>query len=51
MLERTWGKTLSDFSKSILLENIKKIEGDPLETLKIFEKNVSQCRKNEIGTL
>ena len=40
------GALQGDFATYILLQNIKKREG---ETLKKFQKKVSQCRKNEEG--
>ena len=42
------GGTLWDFPTSILSQNIKKMQGDPLRE-KNFEKNVSQCRKKLKG--
>ena len=39
------GGTLWDFSTSILSENIKKMQGNPLGKNFFFEKKVSQCRK------
>ena len=44
--EKKKGGTLWDFPTSILLQNIKEIEGDPME-----EKNrkIPQCRKTERG--
>ena len=41
------GGTLWDFSTSILSQNIKKMQGDPLG--KIFFRKVSQCRKKWKG--
>ena len=42
--EKLKGWTLWDFSTSILSQNIKKMQGDPLGKF-FFEKKVSQCRK------
>ena len=39
------GGTLWDFSTSILSQNIKKMQGDPLGKKIFFGKKVSQCRK------
>ena len=39
------GGTLWDFSTSILSQNIKKMQGDPLGKKFFFGKKVSQCRK------
>ena len=39
------GGTLWDFSTSILSQNIKKMQGDPLGKNFFFGKKVSQCRK------
>ena len=47
--KKTERGTLWDFSTSILSQNIKKMQGDPLRKKipkkKIPKKNVSQCRK------
>ena len=49
--EKLKGWTLWDFSTSILSQNIKKMQGDPLGKF-FFEKKVSQCRKKmKAGTL
>ena len=47
MPKKTERGTLWDFSTSILSQNSKKIEGDPLG--KKFPKKVSQCRKKKGG--
>ena len=40
--------TLSDFSTSILLQNIKQIEGEPFGDIKIFRKqNLQFLLRNE----
>ena len=36
MLKNVKGGTLWDFLSSVLLQNVKKIKGDSLETYKIF---------------
>ena len=41
--------TLWDFLTSILLQNIKKTEGDTLETLKFFGKSLTVPKKTERG--
>ena len=44
------GNPLGFFNFSTFLwQNIKKLKGDPLESLKIFPDKVSQCRKNWKG--
>ena len=44
--------TLLDLLTYILLQNFKKLEGDPLGTLKNFRKKVAQCpKKSKGGTL
>ena len=40
------GRSLWDFSTSILLQNSKKNEGGPFVVKKVFLKKVAQCRKN-----
>ena len=47
MPKKLKGGTLWDFPTSILSQNIKKMQGDPLrkKNRKKSEKNVSQCRK------
>ena len=50
--EKLKGGTLWDFPTSILSQNIKKMQGDPLREKnfeKKSEKNVSQCRKKLKG--
>ena len=43
------GGTLRDFSTSILSQNIKKMQGDPLEKNFFFEKKSRSAEKNEWG--
>ena len=37
--------TLWDLLRYIQLQNMKKLEGGPFETLNFFRKKVAQCRK------
>ena len=54
MPKKLKGGTLWDFPTSILSQNIKKMQGDPLReknSKKNPKKNVSQCRKKLKGGL
>ena len=41
--------TLWDLIQHILLQNIKILEGDPMETFKKFRKKFTECRKKLKG--
>ena len=43
------GGTLLDLLTNIPLQNIEKLKGDHLGTLKKFQKKVAQCRKKSKG--
>ena len=49
MPKKLKGRTLWDFSTSILLQNSKKLKGDPFVGKIFFWKKVAQCRKNLKG--